>query len=262
MLPGLTGGLGQVSGEATTEDAMLALLLWTGCGPTGDLASEVARLEAENQTLQDDLGKAERERDAYKSRNQDLTQQLDAQRLRETYSRLGIEPEGSIGAILHTSMGDLNCELYPDTAPVTVLNFVELAEGAREWTDPRAGQKVERPLYDGTIFHRVIPGFMIQGGDPLGKGTGGPGYKFEDEVDNDRRFDRPGLLAMANSGPATNGSQFFVTEGTPDHLNGKHTIFGACKELDVVKEITRVDRNSRDKPDVDVVLKSVEIVRD
>lgn len=241
---------------------MLALLLWTGCGPTGDLAAEVARLEAENETLTADLGRAERERDAFKSQNQELNKQLEAQRLRETYSRLGIEPTGSIGAILHTSMGDLTCTLYPDTAPVTVLNFVELAEGTRAWTDPRTGQEVERPLYDGTIFHRVIPGFMIQGGDPLGKGTGGPGYKFEDEVDNDRRFDRPGLLAMANSGPATNGSQFFVTEGTPSHLNGKHTIFGACEELDVVKEITHVDRDARDKPAVDVVLKRVEIVRD
>ena len=129
-------------------------------------------------------------------------------------------------ATFSTSLGDLVVKLLPEKAPKTVQNFVELAEGTREWTDPRSGQKVKRPLYDGTVFHRVIPEFMIQGGDPLGTGTGGPGYKFADEIGPDNAFTRPGLLAMANAGPNTNGSQFFITEVETPWLNKGHTIFG------------------------------------
>ena len=129
----------------------------------------------------------------------------------------------------------------------------------RSWTDPRTGKPSTAPLYDGTIFHRVIPDFMIQGGDPLGNGTGGPGYQFADEVGDFTVFDKPGILAMANSGPDTNGSQFFITEGTPTHLNGKHTIFGDCQELDVVKKIARVPTGANDRPTTDVVLKKVDI---
>jgi len=131
-----------------------------------------------------------------------------------------------IYATFQTSMGDIVVKLMPQKAPLTVENFVGLAEGTKEWTDPKTGQKVKRPLYDGTVFHRVISQFMIQGGDPLGNGTGGPGYRFGDEIGPDNRFDRPGLLAMANAGPNTNGSQFFITEVPTPHLDRGHTIFG------------------------------------
>ncbi len=145
-----------------------------------------------------------------------------------------------IFATFKTSAGDLVVKLLPEKAPKTVANFVELAEGTREWTDPKSGQKVKRPLYDGTVFHRVIPEFMIQGGDPLGTGTGGPGYRFEDEIGPDNRFDRPGLLAMANAGPGTNGSQFFITEVPTPHLNRGHTIFGeVVKGGELIARIAR-----------------------
>jgi peptidyl-prolyl cis-trans isomerase A (cyclophilin A) len=143
-------------------------------------------------------------------------------------------------ATFKTSMGDIVVKLLPGKAPKTVENFVGLAEGTREWTDPRSGQKVKTPLYDGTVFHRVIPQFMIQGGDPLGTGTGGPGYKFADEIGPDNRFDKPGKLAMANAGPGTNGSQFFITEVPTPHLDRGHTIFGeTVKGQDLVAKIAR-----------------------
>jgi len=129
-------------------------------------------------------------------------------------------------AVFHTSMGEIVVRLLAEKAPKTVDNFLGLAEGTREWTDPRSGEKVKRPLYDGTVFHRVIPDFMIQGGDPLGTGTGGPGYRFADELGPANKFDRPGLLAMANAGPNTNGSQFFITEVPTPWLDKGHTIFG------------------------------------
>ena len=119
----------------------------------------------------------------------------------------------------------------------------------------------KKPFYDGLIFHRVIPGFMVQGGDPLGVGTGNPGYKFEDEFSPELKFDKPALLAMANAGPATNGSQFFITEGTPMHLSGRHTIFGLCEPVSLVSKITGVKRGPRDKPETDVVMKKVTIAR-
>ena len=145
-----------------------------------------------------------------------------------------------IYATFQTSMGDIVVKLMPQKAPLTVENFVGLAEGTKEWTDPKTGQKVKRPLYDGTVFHRVISPFMIQGGDPLGNGTGGPGYRFGDEIGPDNRFDRPGLLAMANAGPNTNGSQFFITEVPTPHLDRGHTIFGeAVKGQDLVAKIAR-----------------------
>lgn len=145
-----------------------------------------------------------------------------------------------IHATFQTSAGDIVVKLLPEKAPKTVENFLGLAEGTREWTDPRSGQKVKTPLYDGTVFHRVIPEFMIQGGDPLGTGTGGPGYKFGDEIGPDNKFDRPGLLAMANAGPNTNGSQFFITEVPTPHLNRGHTIFGeVVKGGELVAKIAR-----------------------
>ena len=160
-----------------------------------------------------------------------------------------------------TSKGSFTVRLMPDHAPKTVANFVALATGGREWTDPRDGSRSTGPLYDGTIFHRVIEGFMIQGGDPSGTGTGGPGYRFEDEVPADGpRFDRPGLLAMANSGPGTNGCQFFVTAVPTEWLTGKHTIFGEVTEgYDVVEAISKVRTGPQDRPDQAVVLERVQI---
>ena len=145
-----------------------------------------------------------------------------------------------IYATFQTTMGAIVVKLLPEKAPVTVENFVGLAEGTKEWTHPRTGEKAKKPLYDGTVFHRVIPEFMIQGGDPMGTGTGGPGYKFADEIGPENKFDRPGLLAMANAGPGTNGSQFFITEVPTPHLNRGHTIFGeVVKGGDLVGKIAR-----------------------
>ena len=164
-------------------------------------------------------------------------------------------------AIFHTTAGDLTCELFPSNAPKTVKNFIGLATGTKEWTDPQSGQKTTRPLYDGTIFHRVIPSFMIQGGDPLGQGIGGPGYQFEDEFDSSLTFDRPGRLAMANSGPNTNGSQFFITEVPTPHLNGRHTIFGQCDDasVELVKKIARMPTTRGDRPVDPVKIKHIQI---
>ncbi|MET7639223.1 peptidylprolyl isomerase [Streptomyces sp. NPDC005438] len=168
-------------------------------------------------------------------------------------------------ATLKTNHGDIEVLLFPNHAPKTVKNFVELAEGAREWTHPETGQKTTAKLYDGTVFHRVISGFMIQGGDPLGNGTGGPGYEFEDEIHPDLAFTKPYLLAMANAGPGTNGSQFFVTMGATTWLNGKHTIFGEVTSeagQKVVDSIGNTQTNPRtDRPVQDVVIESVVVER-
>ncbi len=143
-------------------------------------------------------------------------------------------------ATFKTSAGDIVVQLRTEQAPSTVENFVGLAEGTKEWTDPATKQKVKRPLYDGTVFHRVIPDFMIQGGDPLGTGYGGPGFRLADEIGPDNAFDRPGLLAMANAGPNTNGSQFFITEVATRHLDRGHTIFGeVVKGFELVPQIAR-----------------------
>ena len=171
------------------------------------------------------------------------------------------EKKAPVYATFKTSMGDIVVLLLDDKAPKTVANFVGLASGTREWLDPKSGEKVKRPLYNGTIFHRVIPGFMIQGGDPVGNGTGGPGYRFEDECPpGGPKFDKPGLLAMANAGPNTNGSQFFVTVAKTPWLNGKHTIFGEVTEgMDIVTSISTVDRDASDRPTEDIVIERVEI---
>jgi len=158
-------------------------------------------------------------------------------------------------AKLETSRGVIDCELFPDTAPMTVANFVGLATGKKPWTDPTTNEVVHgKPFFDGLTFHRVIAEFMIQGGDPLGTGTGGPGYQFGDELGPAVKM-QPGTLAMANSGPATNGSQFFITEIAPSWLDGKHTIFGTCKQLDIVKQIARVPQNAQNKPDTPITMK-------
>jgi peptidyl-prolyl cis-trans isomerase A (cyclophilin A) len=168
----------------------------------------------------------------------------------------------TLTATLQTSEGTIVVRLFPDHAPKTVSNFVELAEGTRQWTDPTTRQTSSGKLYDGTIFHRVIPDFMIQGGDPLGTGTGGPGYKFGDEFHPELSFDRPYLLAMANAGPGTNGSQFFITTVPTPWLNRKHTIFGEVIEgADVVDRISQLKTHAGDRPVTDVVLESVTVTR-
>jgi peptidyl-prolyl cis-trans isomerase A (cyclophilin A) len=168
-------------------------------------------------------------------------------------------------AVFDTSMGRIACKLFEKEAPETVANFVGLAEGTKVWTDPATHKKMRnKPLYDGTVFHRVIPEFMIQGGDPTATGMGDPGYSFKDEFNPNLNFDVPGRLAMANSGPDTNGSQFFITEVPTEHLNQKHTIFGQCDDagIGVVKSIARVERDGDDKPITPVVLNKVTIVPD
>ena len=165
-------------------------------------------------------------------------------------------------ATLTTSLGPVRIRLFPDHAPKTVRNFVGLADGSGEWTDPRTGAKGEGSLYAGTVFHRVINGFMIQGGDPLGQGIGGPGYQFGDEIHPDLAFTRPYLFAMANAGPGTNGSQFFITVANTTHLTGKHTIFGEVADQasrDVVDRIATTPTGRMDRPQTDVVIESVEV---
>jgi peptidyl-prolyl cis-trans isomerase A (cyclophilin A) len=180
-----------------------------------------------------------------------------------------VTPTGPI-VVIDTTMGRLTCKLFDKEAPITVANFIGLTEGTKDWTDDKTLQKVHnKPYYNGTTFHRVIPGFMIQGGDRVGDGTGDPGYFFQDEIDPELAFDVPGRLAMANAGAGptgggTNGSQFFITEDAVPQLNGKHTIFGQCDAHSVllVASIARVERNDSDKPLTPVVINRVTIVRE
>ncbi|MEO5968293.1 MAG: peptidylprolyl isomerase [Bdellovibrionia bacterium] len=164
-------------------------------------------------------------------------------------------------AIISTSEGDITVKLFSEDTPKTVLNFIGLSNGKKEWKDPKTGNQVKgKPLYNNTTFHRVIPDFMIQGGDPLGNGTGGPGYQFEDETNSKVVFDHPGILAMANSGPATNGSQFFITVKPTPWLNGKHTIFGeVVKGMDIVEKISKLPTGAQDAPQTAVVIKKIKI---
>jgi len=171
------------------------------------------------------------------------------------------DPKPGKYAIFETSLGEITCELFPQHAPQTVENFVGLATGTKEFTDPKTRKPAQRPFYDGLIFHRVIPEFMIQGGCPLGTGTGGPGYEFEDEFAKGVVFDKPGKLAMANAGPGTNGSQFFITLAPTSWLNNRHTIFGqVVKGQEVVEQIAAVARDRSDRPKTPVVMKAVRIV--
>jgi peptidyl-prolyl cis-trans isomerase A (cyclophilin A) len=170
----------------------------------------------------------------------------------------------TIFATLHTTAGPIRVELFPNHAPKTVRNFVELAEGTRDYVDPRTKQKGTGPYFTGTIFHRVIDGFMVQGGDPTGTGRGGPGYTFDDEFHPDLSFDRPYLFAMANSGPRTNGSQFFITVGPTTWLNYKHTIFGAVADdaSEKVVDAIATTETRNERPVRDIVIERVEITRE
>jgi peptidyl-prolyl cis-trans isomerase A (cyclophilin A) len=165
-------------------------------------------------------------------------------------------------ATITTNLGDIKVELFPNHAPATVKNFVGLADGTGEWTNPRTGAKGEGALYDGTVFHRVIANFMIQGGDPLGTGTGGPGYRFKDEIHPELQFSKPYLLAMANAGPGTNGSQFFITVTETPWLNAKHTIFGEVADAEsraVVDKIATTAVGAMDRPVEDVVIERIAV---
>ena len=247
-------------------------LALVGCGVN---QTEHERVVVERDMLHAKVGDLEDRVSALDEQKRELearVEQLTSSQAREATQRgkikdarraLGIEDGGRLVATLKTSLGDIECDLWTNVAPLTVRNFVELAEGTKSWTDPRTGASTQKPLYDEPIFHRVIPDFMIQGGDPLGTGTGGPGYRFEDEVDSSVRFEQPGLLAMANSGPGTNGSQFFITDSTPTHLNMKHTIFGRCADMEVVRSIMAVDLTGPQgsTPEEDVVLRTVSIGR-
>ena len=180
-----------------------------------------------------------------------------------TFPEIDIPGEGALRADLVTSEGTITLGLFEKKAKNTVKNFVGLANGKIEWTDPNTDETTSRPLYDGTVFHRVIPNFMIQGGDPLGRGTGGPGYRFKDEFHATLRHHKPGVVSMANSGPNTNGSQFFVTEVATPWLDNKHSVFGeVIGGMDVVKAITSVPTNPvNNRPHKDVILESVRIYR-
>jgi peptidyl-prolyl cis-trans isomerase A (cyclophilin A) len=168
----------------------------------------------------------------------------------------------AVYAHFETTLGNFTAELFEDRTPRTVSNFVGLAEGSREWKHPKTGEKHTTPFYDGIVFHRIISGFMIQGGDPLGLGYGGPGYQFEDEFHPDLRHDRAGILSMANAGPNTNGSQFFITLAPTPHLDRRHSVFGAVVEgLDVVEQIGRVKTGAQDRPVTPVVMNKVTIER-
>jgi peptidyl-prolyl cis-trans isomerase A (cyclophilin A) len=234
-------------------------LMWLVLGCNGqDSQAENAKLTQRVADLERTRDRLEKDNEALKARVKRAQEEEDKGKKLASLEKLGLKDGQKLVATFQTSMGDISCVLRPEQAPETVANFVQLARGDKPWTDPKTRKEVTGPLYDGTIFHRVIPDFMIQGGDPLGNGTGGPGYEFADEVGDFTVFDKSGLLAMANSGPDTNGSQFFITEGTPTHLNGKHTIFGDCENLDLVAKIARVP-SKRDKPDTDVVIKKIVI---
>lgn len=242
--------------------AALAILA-AACGPDPELVAERDRLQNQVEKLQKENDRLEREADQLHARVRKLQEKVDSLERQAALDRLGLEEGQRLVATIQTSLGDIHCELWPDKAPLTVENFVGLAEGTRAWTDPDTGREVRRPLYDGTLFHRVIPKFMIQGGDPKGDGSGGPGYTFADEIRPDVRFDEPGLLAMANRGPNTNGSQFFITDrSTPHHLDGKHTIFGKCGDADVVERIATVPTGANNRPLKDVVIRHVRIDRE
>lgn len=170
--------------------------------------------------------------------------------------------DGDLHAVVHTNHGDIDIEFFEDRAPKTVANFVGLATGKRTWTDPETGEDRNDPFYDGVAFHRIIEGFMVQGGDPTGTGRGGPGYQFRDEFHDELRHDREGRVSMANAGPDTNGSQFFITLRQTPHLNDKHAVFGQVVDgMDVVRAIGEVETNANDQPVDDVVIESVDVER-
>ena len=215
---------------------------------------EIENLKMENQRL-------DNEANALHVKNKKLTRENKDVVAQNALWRANLMNYSSLQAVIDTSMGEIRCDLYPQFAPLTVSYFVGFAEGTLPWKNPKSKQETSVPLYNGTIFHRVIPGFMIQGGDPLGDGTGGPGFQFADELTGSVSFDIPGRLAMANSGANTNGSQFFITTSPRPELDRKHTIFGSCLPLKVVNAIAQLPTNSKDRPDSPPTIKRIGIVR-
>jgi peptidyl-prolyl cis-trans isomerase A (cyclophilin A) len=243
---------------------LLALLPLMLIGCTAELKEEMNQLEDQIDALRHEFRTVQSERDALVVQVEDLKRDLANLRLA---AEAGLDPSEALWVELDTSMGSILCELTPGRTPATVANFVGLAEGTKTWTDPRTGRAEKRPLYDGTLFHRVSPGFMIQGGDPLGTGLGGPGYAFDDEFHPELRH-KPGTLSMANSGPDTNGSQFFITEVATPSLDGRHTVFGACEPLSLIRDMAAVPTHpparqgeASTRPIDDVVLETVTIHR-
>lgn len=240
---------------------LLAAAGLPACFENAEQTQRIQQLEGENEQLKTENARLDREAEGLLVKLRAMEDRVKGLERDAALARLGIDENDDIAAVFDTSMGTFACSLWPLKSPQTVLNFVQLAEGTKTWTDAR-GVPQTRPLYNGTLIHRVIPNFMVQMGDPEGTGRGGPGYTFADEVDNGLTFDKPGLLAMANRGPDTNGSQFFVTDrATPHHLDRKHTIFGECENLDVVQAIAETERDGRDRPVQPVVLERVRIFR-
>ncbi len=243
---------------------LLLLALAPSC--TAELKEENNTLTRRVDELTREIGKKEEEIAALRVEAAETKQAAERGKT-DQLAGLGLQAGQEMWATLDTSLGAIHCKLEPERAPITVANFVGLAEGTKEWTDPKTHAPVKRPLYDGTVFHRAIPEFMIQGGDPLGNGTGGPGFEIPDEFHPELTH-KPGTLSMANAGPNTGGSQFFITEAATRHLDGKHSVFGYCKEIDLVKQIGRVPKvpgsgmgGPPSKPQTDVVLKKVTITR-
>ena len=244
---------------------ILALILFVSlCGCTAQLKEEMNDLEDQLDGLRSELSQLQTERDRLLVQVEDLEQELANRALAE---EAGLDPTQELWAELDTSMGDILCRLAPSQAPATVSNFVGLAEGSKPWTDPRTGRTVTEPLYDGTLFHRVVAGFMIQAGDPLGTGKGGPGFHIEDEFHPELRH-RAGALSMANSGPDSGGSQFFITEVAAPHLDRRHAVFGQCEPLSLIRDIAAVPvqppalpGEEASRPVQDVVLEKVTIHR-
>jgi peptidyl-prolyl cis-trans isomerase A (cyclophilin A) len=239
-------------------------IFFAGCA-NAELENKVKELEASKGQCEKDLKSAEAAKRSLQQKLAQAQNEAPKVKLDEIGATLGVKPGEKLFATFDTSMGTLVAELFWEKAPNTVVNFVQLAEGTKEWNDPKTGKKEKKPLYNGTIFHRVIPDFMIQGGDPLGNGTGGPGYTFADEFHPSLKHEGPGVLSMANSGRNTNGSQFFITEKETPWLDRRHSIFGRVTEgLDLIPKITRVEKADGEggsKPRVDIVLKSVTIGR-
>ncbi len=246
---------------------VVALIGSSAACANAELEQRVKDLEDKNASMEKELKTAEQQK-------RDLQQKLaQAQKapspakanLDEVGKVLGVKPGEKLFATFETSMGTMVAELFWEKVPTTITNFVQLTEGTKEWLNPKTGEKTKTPLYNGTIFHRVIPDFMIQGGDPLGSGMGGPGFRFEDEFHPDLRHIGAGVLSMANSGRNTNGSQFFITEKDTPWLDGRHTVFGKITEgADLIPKITRVEKSDGpegSRPKVDIVLKKVIIGR-
>ena len=238
---------------------LILALVFLSAGCTAELKEQNNDLDSKVSALEAKIASLSEENASLKLQIKDMEEA----RLKEKMAaESNLEEE--MWARFHTSMGDIDCRLEPTRAPKTVANFVGLAEGSKEWTDPSDGSKKTTPLYNGTVFHRIIKGFMLQGGDPLGRGTGGPGYRFADEFHPQLKH-KPGTLSMANSGPNTNGSQFFITEVSTPHLDNRHSVFGYCEPISTIQKIANVpkqgNRPNSSVPVTPVVLEKVSIHR-